>query len=131
MRRCCFFFFGLTRCESMAPISAAPSGLSAPSSEAAGAAGFGAAFAIGLGAAEGVGFLGAGRATPPEGPPAVANPLSPDHRFQRTSSGLALKIEEYVPLTIPISNAETNNRITGPPSIKRARSVIITVPDVF
>jgi hypothetical protein len=50
---------------------------------------------------------------------------------QATRSWLALKIDEYVPLMIPINRARTNIRVDPPPKSTSARSVNITVSDVF
>ena len=50
---------------------------------------------------------------------------------QTTSSGLALKIEEYVPETMPISSARTKTRIDSPPKRSSAVSVMMTVRQVL
>ena len=48
-----------------------------------------------------------------------------------TSSVLALKIELYVPVTIPISSASTKPVIVEPPNSTSASSTNTTVSDVF
>src|ERR1700733_8426590 len=48
-----------------------------------------------------------------------------------TSSVLALKIELYVPVTMPMSSASTKPRIESPPKMTSDRSTNTTVSDVF
>ena len=50
---------------------------------------------------------------------------------QVTSNGLAIKIEEYVPIRTPIRSAVTKGRILTPPKIIMARSTNEVVNEVF
>src|ERR1700683_946865 len=53
------------------------------------------------------------------------------HSCQTTRSCEALKIEEYVPLAIPINIATTNHLIDSPPNTRRVNKTSIAVSDVF
>ena len=64
-------------------------------------------------------------------PPPNGHSLRKSPICQLTSSMLATKIDEYVPVPMPISRASTNVKIVEPPKSSSTTSVSSTVNDVF
>src|SRR4051812_3208411 len=67
---------------------------------------------------------------PPAGKAACRELHSAEFRSQARSSGLAMKMEEKVPTTIPITRASENPRSTAPPNRKSANAVSSVSPEV-
>src|SRR3954447_11620921 len=67
---------------------------------------------------------------PPAGKVACRELHSPEFCSQARSSGLAMKIDEKVPTTIPITRASENPCSTAPPNRNSANAVSSVSPEV-
>ena len=67
---------------------------------------------------------------PPEGKDTCGALHPARHRSQASRIGLAMKIDEKVPTTIPITSASENPRNTGPPKRNSERAVSSVSPEV-